>query len=125
MCSLKFNQTFDEVITELRSDGKMIEGKLKRMAFEANPTMPGLLDALDNHIKRMPDDLKDIRKRTIGRHRIFYTGHHTQCSYTFFYLKSFKKTGVDDEDDSSFQEKLKKALCSQNSRVLEEPKTAD
>ena len=61
-------------------------------------------------MKRMPPDLREARKITIGRHRVYYTGHHTQCAYLSFFIKEFKKTGVNDEDDVRFQKILVKAI---------------
>ena len=58
----------------------------------------------------MPPDLREIRKTTIGRHRLFFTGYHTQCRYVAFYLKRFKQYGVNDEDDKAFQNILRRAL---------------
>ena len=85
----------------------MIEKRLIQFAQEASIAVSGGLDIAP--MKRMPSDLQDARKITIGRHRVYYTGHHTQCSYTSFFIKEFKKTGVNDEDDSRFQKALIRA----------------
>lgn len=116
MCSLTLNKTSDEILEELRQDGKKITDRLVRMAHGANPHVSGLLDTTDTHIKRMPEDLREVRKRKIGRHRIYYIGHHTQCSYTILFVKTFKKTGVDDDDDNGFQQKLIGSLSAPISR---------
>lgn len=118
MCSISTNRTVDQELQQLErsDDRRMIEQRLFRFADEANATQMGVLDSLINSMRRMPDDLKDIRKIRIGRHRVYYTGYHTQCSYHTFYIKSFKKTGVNDEDDKRFQDKLRRALT--------EPKTS-
>jgi len=82
VCSLSFNETFDKQLRDAdKGDSNLIERRLKSMAFEANIESPGLLDALNTHIQRMPNDLKEIRKYRIGRHRIYYTGHHSKCLY--------------------------------------------
>ncbi len=119
MCSLTINKTFDEQLKEIPSDRKMIERRLTEMAFEADLNKSGGLDATDTHIQRMPPDLKQIRKKRIGRHRVYYIGFHTQCSYTSIFIKIYKKKGVDDDDAASFQEKLSRALISPQSRLLE------
>ncbi|HZG52771.1 MAG TPA: hypothetical protein VEZ40_11610 [Pyrinomonadaceae bacterium] len=99
----------------------MIEKRLSRMAGDANTTTSGGLDTLDTHMMRMPAELHDARKKRIGRHRVYYIGHHHQCSYQCFYIKVNKKKGVDDEDDASFQEKLKSALTEPALRTLSDP----
>lgn len=120
MCSLTLNKTSDEKLGELRQDGKKIVDRLVKMASQANPDVSGLLDTTDTHIKRMPEDLRAVRKRTIGRHRIYYVGHHTQCSYTILFVKAFKKSGVDDDDDKGFQQKLIGSLSDPVSREFPE-----
>lgn len=123
MCSLTLNQTFEKQLKDLNDDGKMIERKLKGMAHEADVDKPSLLDAPDTNITRYSGDLKTIRKRSFGRHRIYYIGFHTQCSYKAIFIKEFKKKGVDDEDLDSFKNKLIKALTTPDSRVI--PKEKD
>jgi hypothetical protein len=102
----------DEQLTDLEHSGdrEMIERRLFNFAKEADTNTPAILDDPRCHMQRMPEDLKNIRKITIGRHRIYYIGYHTQCSYSVFYIKKFKKTGRDDDDDKAFQKKLTKIL---------------
>src|SRR5688572_9706810 len=118
VCSLTINKTFDKQVKELRGVGQSIERKLKRMALEADVDKPSLLDALDTNIKRFSGALKVIRKRSFGRHRIYYIGLHSQCSYRAIFIKEFKKKGVDDEDSTSFQNKLITALATPASRII-------
>jgi len=112
MCSISSNTVANKQLKdlELSHDKVMIEKRLFCFANEANTDTPGALDRPQTHMKRMPIDLKDVRKITIGRHRIYFTGHHSRCSYDVIYIKKFKKTGVDDDDDRNFQKKLKLAL---------------
>jgi hypothetical protein len=84
----------------------MIEKRLFQFALEADVNRRGGLDNPAYLMKRMPDELRDVRKITIGRHRVYFHGKHTDCNYHAFYIKSFKKTGVDDEDDRSHQNRL-------------------
>ena len=122
MCSITTNATVDSQLKQIgRSDTRMVEKRLSKMAGEANTTTSGGLDTLDTHMMRMPAELREARKKRIGRHRVYYIGHHQQCSYRCFYIKVNKKKGVDDEDDASFQEKLKSALTDPTSRTLQDP----
>ncbi len=122
MCSITTNTTFDAGLKAVgASDTRMIEKRLSQMAGEANVNMSGGLDTPDTRLMRMPEELRDIRKKRIGRHRVYYNGFHTQCSYQSFYLKAFKKNDVDREDDSGFQERLKRALLDPPMRRLPDP----
>lgn len=122
MCSITTNATVDGQLQQAgRSDARMIEKRLSTMAGDANTTTSGGLDTLDTHMMRMPTELRDARKKRIGRHRIYYIGHHHQCSYQCFYIKVNKRAGVDDDDNASFQEKLKSALTDPVSRTLPDP----
>ncbi|MCA1612591.1 MAG: hypothetical protein LC800_00250 [Acidobacteria bacterium] len=99
----------------------MIEKRLGTMAGEANETTSGGLDIPETSMTRMPTDLRDVRKKRIGRHRVFYTGYHTLCSYRSFYLKVFKKNDRDREDDAAFQAILRHALTDPPTRTLPDP----
>lgn len=114
MCSITVNATVEAQLEELRRSGekkmkKTIEKRLFLMADEANVGRPGGLDNPANTLKDMPPELRGARKHRIGRHRIFYTGHHNLCSYRTFYIKINKKAGVNDEADPAFHEILKTA----------------
>jgi len=112
MCSISINQTVDAQLTALgdAKKRKKLKKRVFRLADEAKTDISGALDLTSCHIKRMPPDLREIRKTTIGRHRLFFTGYHTQCRYVAFYLKRFKQYGVNDEDDKAFQNILRRAL---------------
>jgi len=117
MCSVSLNSTVNKQLADLdRSNDKtMLEERLFKYAEEADVNKPGALDNPSCHMRRMPADLKEIRKISIGRHRIYFTGHHSQCSYQAIYIKKFKRTGEEDDDDKVFQGKL--------IRALQQPKT--
>ncbi len=100
----------------------MIEKRLFHFAADANPDNPGMLDAPSRNFKRKREGLKSVRKITIGRHRVYYTGHYKQCSYKTIYVKQFKKSGVNDEDDKNFQNKLRKAIILKSERQIETKK---
>jgi len=87
----------------------MIEKRLIDFAKEASVENKCALDEIPP-LTRITGELKLARKIHIGRHRVFYTGFHTQCSYQAFYIKKYKKTGVNDEDDKRFQKALLKAM---------------
>ena len=112
MCSISKNTIAETQLTELErsNDRRMIEGRLFQFASEADTQHPGALDTLKCHMRRLPQDLRHIRKKQIGRHRIFFTGYHTRCAYQVYYIKMFKRSGVNDEDDQRFQNKLRQAL---------------
>jgi hypothetical protein len=99
----------------------MVEKRLSTMAGEANENTSGGLDTPDTHMRRMPADLREIRKKRVGRHRVYYTGHHRQCSYQSFYIKVFKKGDEDREDDRLFQDRLRRALGESVARTLPDP----
>ena len=121
MCSISTNSIADNQLDELgRSDDKdMIEARLYNFAKESTVEKPSMLDSTKCHIRRMPRDLRNIRKITIGRHRVYFTGHHTQCSYTAFYIKMFKRSGENDEDNQRFQRILGFAICEPPIRTIE------
>jgi len=112
MCSISINQTVDAQLTALgdAKKRKKFKKRVFRLADEAKTDISGALDLTSCHIKRMPPSLREIRKTTIGRHRLYFTGYHTQCHYSTCFLKLNKKAGVDDDDDKAFQNKLRRAL---------------
>lgn len=97
----------------------MIKKRLVQFANEANKTNPGALDDLSCHIKDMPDQLKEMRKKRIGRHRVYYTGIHKDCRYDVMFIKPFKKSGTDDEDEKVFQQRLVKLLSNKGDKALD------
>jgi hypothetical protein len=97
----------------------MVEKRLCAFAGEAHLTQRGPLDNLANSMRDMPEDLTHIKKERIGRHRVYYTGHHTQCAYRAFYIKCFKRTGVDDDNNRRFHDKLRRALNDPPTRNIE------
>ena len=94
MCLISVNKTVDGQLDELEQSGDKgpIEKRLYEYAKMANVEVSGPLDLPQNRIKYMPDDLKEVRKHRIGRHRVFYVGYHTQCSYKAIFIKKFKKS---------------------------------
>lgn len=123
MCSIATNTTVEKQLKQLEhaTDRKMIEDRLARFASEANTQQAGMLDAPECHMRRLPDDLRAVRKVRIGRHRVYFTGHHRQCSYFAFYIKVHKKSGVDDDDNQRFRERLRRALTQVAKRDLSLP----
>lgn len=105
VCSVSINLTFHEGLTLLNDKGS-IENKLLKFASEANPTQSGALDTPDCLLHDWPADLKHVRRKRFGRHRVFFVGHHKQCSYHAFYLKTFKQKGKEDENDKSLHKRL-------------------
>jgi len=112
MCSISINSTVDNQLNTLGDAKKREKFKKRvfRLADEAKTDIRGVLDLTNCHMKRMPRDLRHIRKTNIGRHRLFFSGYHTQCRYVAFYLKLFKQSGVNDEDDKAFHNILQRAL---------------
>jgi hypothetical protein len=112
VCSIAANSVADGHLSDLRSSGddKRIEKKLKNFAGDSSVEKSGYLDAPDHHLRRIPAELQDMRRIRSGRHRVFYSGHHTQCSYLIIFIKQYKKTGTQDEDDPRFQRLLALAL---------------
>jgi hypothetical protein len=121
VCSISTSRIADELLAALEraGDRQMIERRLYNFAKEADLQTPAMLDKSQTHMRRMPQDLKNVRKITIGRHRIYYIGHHTQCSYKVFYIKKFKQSGKDDDDDKRFQKILAKAALEPRKRVID------
>lgn len=108
MCSILTNTTVDNQLNKLErsSDRNMIEKRLYDFAKESDINTSGVLDETSYSLKRMPHELSNIKKIRIGRHRIYYHGHYSKCSYFVFYIKQFKKDDKDIEDDKQFQKKL-------------------
>ena len=119
MCSIWVNSIADEQLDDLECSGhKHLKKRIFQFADEANEENPGALDNPGCHFKGMPAELRDVRKKEIGRHRIYFTGFHKQCCYHLLYVKKFKKDGVDDEFDKSFQKKLLRALREEDSEQI-------
>ena len=121
VCSISVKQTADEQLGHLcksGKDGQKLEEKLFRFADEASVEQSSVLDGTDCHMHGMPDDLKDVRRKRFGRHRVFWTGQHTQCSFNVFYIKAFKKKGTEDEHDKAFKKKLAGTLSEPTIREL-------
>lgn len=112
MCLILVNNIVNQQLDELEqsNDKSTIEKRLYEYAKIANKEQPGPLDLPKNRIKYMSEDLREVRKHRIGKHRVFYVGHHTQCSYTAFFIKKFKKSDKDQEGSTRFQNKLRRAL---------------
>jgi hypothetical protein len=108
LCSIDLNTKVTEQLEDrdLMADSAKIVERLQQFAGEADIAHPGALDDPSCHMTRMPDDLKDVRKRRILRHRVYYTGNHHLCHYVVVYIKPFKKSGTDDDDDKVFQKRL-------------------
>lgn len=109
MCSALSSPSADECLSELdRKARAKLEERIADFAADANPEKAGALDRAPMH--DMPDELRGVKKQRVGRHRVYYTGHHAECSYTLHYVKLNKKDDVDPEHDKAFQGKLAKAL---------------
>ncbi len=117
LCSVHFKATAAAQLEQLMGGSELIKNRLGHFANVANKETPGALDDPATHRKRMPDLLKETRKKRIGRHRIYYSGNHQGCRYDVFYIKLFKKSGTDDEDDPKFQKRLIRLLSDES--VLE------
>ncbi|MBI5878490.1 MAG: hypothetical protein HZB53_12645 [Chloroflexi bacterium] len=120
MCSITANNTVEEQLSGLSThDAEMIKRRLVQQAGDANLEHSGPIDR--QIMTRMPPELKGLHKLTVGRHRVYVTGHHTHCTYHTVYVKAFKKSGVDNEDDRKFQGKLIAALTSPGGTPLALP----
>ena len=123
MCSISINATVDGQFGALDAKKKVnLKKRLFVLADEAGIEKAGALDDVGCHMRRMPPDLREIRKKTIGRHRLYYTGFHKECAYHAFYLKTNKKKGVDDDDSKIFQKKLRRALDDPSKLTLPKPR---
>jgi len=114
------NSTVEQQLNDLERSGEkiIVENRLFRFADEADIGISGALDNLSCHMRRMPSDLRAIRKIKIGRHRIYYTGHCNLCSYRVFYIKKFKKSGENDDDNRQFQKTLRSVLSEPDTREI-------
>jgi hypothetical protein len=123
LCSISINESVREQLNQLvgSNDRDMIEKRLFRFAKEANPANPGAFDAPGTRIRRLPRELREIRKKRIGRHRIYYKGHHRLCAYQTIHIKIHKKDGVDEEDDKQFQKLLIARLTDKQVENITEP----
>jgi hypothetical protein len=124
VCSLNLNRTFSEQL-EASGNREFVERRLSALAFEADTEKAGPLDDPGTHRQRMPPALRNIRKKRIGRHRIWYSGHHSNCFYTPCYLVENKQGDdrTEQDDNKDFQEHLKNALADGVvARTLHDPK---
>ncbi len=115
MCSITINKEAENVALN-QHDMDMIKKRMIAFAMDSSIEKPGVLDIAP--MKRMPEALRDVKKQTIGRHRVYYTGHHTQCCFNIFYVKVFKRKGVNDEDDKAFQRIITAARNDRSTRLL-------
>lgn len=120
MCSAKINRTVSDQLKDKKhaNDHQLIESRFFKMADQADMKNSGALDDLSHSMTGMPAELRAAKKVRIGRHRVFYTGHHSQCQYQMFYIKWNKKKGTEDENDRKFQDKLKRLIDSPAHREL-------
>ncbi len=124
MCSVNLNSIVNQEL-QLGDTKNRIEKKVRSLAFNASVTSPGLLDSPGKLMHHMPDALKDVKKYTIGRHRLYYLGHHSDCSYDVIFIKWFKKDDKNREVSKAFQEKLISALRLPTERVLRKDTSAN
>lgn len=124
MCELWSNKTADEHFKELlRSGEKQLEQRLIRLAGEATRSKAeGLEPKLEPLLSWLHDSqLRTIRKYTMGRHRVYVEGRHTDCRFVVRYIKLHKKSGVDEEQTPGFQNKILNALKDSPTRRLRGP----
>jgi hypothetical protein len=126
VCSITTNAAVDSQLKGLgASDARMVEKRVSRFAGEANVNASSGLDTTDTHLMRMPEELRDVRKKRIGRHRVYYTGAHYYCAFKLIFIKAFKKDKVNKEDDKAFQDTLIRALSLPVTRTLPDPTKTD
>lgn len=120
MCLILVNSVADQALNSLQksSDKYMIERRMYDFADVANKQVEGPLDKTANRLRYSPPDLRGIRKQRVGRHRVFYTGHHSQCSYDVFFVKKFKKNDKEHEGSKRFQNRLRQALSDPSIRRI-------
>lgn len=120
MCSLTVTEYLASQLVNIGpAQAKFIEDNMSRHAWAANIETPGILDRESNHLQAgFAVDLRQagIRKQRIGRHRIFYTGQHTECNYSAFFVKSYKKKDDNQRDDNNvnFHAVVREALSDNN-----------
>jgi hypothetical protein len=122
VCLVHSKAAADEALERIRRSGdRAWEEKLARFADEDTTERPGGLFLMLEGIKHLPPDLRSIKKIQIGRHRAYITGHYSLCEYDLHWVKTFKKSGRDQEGDSDFQRKLLQALDEPRTRTLPLP----
>jgi len=117
VCSITINKTVDEILESDNQIRSQIEERMIALAKDSSIASRGALDEI-SPMTRMPKDLRHIRKKTIGRHRVYFHGHHTDCCFHIVYVKAFKRKGRNDDDDRKFQWILSRASSDMNSRRL-------
>lgn len=118
MCSITINDPADNVNLGIKNKS-LIEKRMIELAKESSKTCRGPLDhAPMTRMAQTSPELSGVLKQTVGRHRVYYTGHHTQCCYHIFYIKEFKRDGVDDDDSKRFQQLLISAKSKSSHRML-------
>ena len=119
MCLMYGNDVAHALLDELGAkDASTIRRRLTEMANDADTSRSGYLDAPQHSMTGMPQDLKHVKKMRIGRHRVYWEGHHSGCQYRLCYIKMFKKAGTDDENDRAFHRKLTNAFTTTGSKLL-------
>ena len=124
MCSLSSNKLCDEELKMLgHSQAKKFEDTLSRLAADDSiERADGLDGTLDPITSWLHDPvLCSLRKKRMGRHRAYISGHHSQCHYRLFYMKMNKKEEKDREEEKAFQSKILKALSQPETRILAPP----
>ena len=121
MCSITTNKNVDDILEgENDQQRTKIEKRLFQFAEDSTVEKSGILDD-KAPLTRYSGDLKLTRKIDVGRHRAYYTGFHTHCTYKLFHIKINKKEGVDDDDDPRFKRFLLKVMKEPQQREISPP----
>lgn len=122
MCLMQSNATADEGFQEIRRSGDRsdYETRLALLAADDSQDRAAGLECLLEPVSswRHNEQLRQVRKYRIGRHRFYIAGRNTQCAYVVCYVKVFKKKEKDPEEDMRFQRRILNALTNQAFRVL-------
>ena len=120
MCSLTITAPADGFLNEDKKVKKQIEKNMIGYAKNSTVQRKGALDDI-HPTARWDGELKEVKKKRVGRHRVYFIGFHTRCTYKIVHVKVWKKTDVDEEDDPNFKRYISKVMNAGVSRTIAPP----
>lgn len=124
MCDLIITES---LAAQVPTDG-FVERRMESFAHDAKVDKRGILDATNTHLRTgFAADLRKagVRKKQVGRHRVYFTGEYTDCTYTAFFIKENKRGDDWSQDDNNpdFQSLVRTALSAESlsPRILFDP----
>ena len=124
MCTLQSSSFADECLAQLPpKERAACESKYARMAASDSVEVAAGLSLLLNPVSDWAKhpDLKSVRKIGSGRHRLYFTGEHEDCTFTLVFMLVHKRKEDDTPNTKPFQDRVLKALRDPQKRIVVPP----